>query len=331
VTVVKPRSPSGPGPQAAAAGGDAALATGRAAARSRARSGLLYAGSAFFIWGIVPVYFARLRAVSALEIIAHRLVWSTVFLAGLLALTRGFRELRVVLARPRTLAMLALTAALVGINWLTFVWSVNAGRLLDASLGYFITPQVNVLLGFLFLGERLRRTQWVALLLAAAGVLNQVWQLGQLPWIALVLALSFGSYGLFRKRIPVDPITGLLVETALGTPLALAYLVYLARAGSLQFGRLGWQMDAMLMFLGVVTAVPLMLFTAGAQRLRLVTIGFLQYLPPSMTFVLASAVYGEPLGRARVLTFVFIWAGILLYAADNLRLRAGQPPTPAPP
>jgi chloramphenicol-sensitive protein RarD len=327
MTVTEPRLPAG-GPRDRDSGDRAAAAA--TAARSRARSGLLYAGSAFFIWGIVPVYFVRLRAVPALEIIAHRLVWSTLFLAGLLALTRGFRELRGVLARPRTLGMLTLTAALVGVNWLTFVWSVNAGRLLDASLGYFITPQVNVLLGFLFLGERLRRTQWVALLLAAAGVMNQVWLLGQLPWIALVLAVSFGSYGLFRKRIPVDPITGLLVETALGTPLALAYLVHLGRAGTLQFGRLGWQMDALLMFLGVVTAVPLMLFAAGTQRLRLVTIGFLQYLPPTMTFVLASAVYGEPLGLPRVVTFAFIWVGILLYAVDNLRLRTPEPPAPGP-
>ncbi len=309
---------------------DASHDAGRAA-EARSRAGLLYAGGAFFLWGIVPLYFSALHAVSALEIIAHRVLWSTVFLTGLLAVTRGFGELRAVFAEPRRAAMLALTSALIAINWLTFVWSVNAGRLLDTSLGYFMTPQVNVLLGFLFLGERLRRTQWIALLLAAAGVINQIWLLGQLPWIALVLALSFGSYGLFRKQVPVDPITGLLVETLLAAPLALAYLVYLWRAGALRFGHVNLHLDAMLAFLGVVTAVPLMLFAAGAQRLRLVTLGFLQYLPPTMTFLLAHYFYGETLGRARIVTFAFIWAGILLYAADNWRPRAPAPPAaPAP-
>jgi chloramphenicol-sensitive protein RarD len=289
---------------------------------TRARAGVLYAGSAFFIWGLVPLYFSALRGVTALEIIAHRVLWSAVFLAALLAVTRGFGELHAVFARPRLLGMLALTSALVAVNWLTFVWSVNAGRLLDTSLGYFITPQVNAWLGFLFLRERLRRLQWVALLLAAAGVMNQIWLLGQLPWIALVLAASFGSYGLFRKQIRVDPITGLLVETLLAAPLAIAYLVHLWRAQAIQFFHVSRQLDAMLVLLGVVTAVPLLLFTAGAQRLRLVTLGFLQYMPPTMTFLLACFVYGEPLGVARVLTFLFIWAGILLYVVDNWRGRA---------
>jgi chloramphenicol-sensitive protein RarD len=296
------------------------------AAAARSRAGVLYAGSAFFIWGIVPLYFKALGPVPALEIIAHRIVWSTVFLTLLLAVTRGFRELRAVFARPRTAAMLALTSALVAINWLTFVWAVNAGRLLDTSLGYFMTPQVNVLLGFLFLGERLRRAQWLALLLAAAGVLNQIWLLGQLPWIALVLSISFGTYGLFRKQIRVDPVSGLLVETLLATPLALAYLAHLWHTGALRFAHVSLHLDALLAFAGVVTAVPLMLFTAGAQRLRLVTLGFLQYLPPTMTFLLAHFFYGEPLGRARIVTFVCIWAGILLYAADNWRHRSPPPP-----
>jgi chloramphenicol-sensitive protein RarD len=285
----------------------------------RTRAGVLYAGTAFFIWGLVPLYFALLRRVPALEIIAHRIVWSTVFLAGLLAVSGGFRRLGPVLARPRLLAMLGLTSALVAVNWVTFVWGVNAGRLLDTSLGYFITPQVNVLLGFLFLRERLRPVQWVGLLLAAAGVMNQIWLLGQLPWIALVLAVTFGSYGLFRKQIPVDPISGLLVETLLATPLAIAYLLHLQRAGTLQFGHVGAQLDVLLLLLGVVTAVPLLLFAAGAQRLRLMTIGFLQYLPPSMTFLLACFVFGERLEPARIFTFVLIWTGILLYAADNWR------------
>jgi chloramphenicol-sensitive protein RarD len=292
-----------------------------AAASRRARVGILYAGGAFFIWGIVPLYFTALQRVSPLEIIAHRVIWSVAFLALLLAVSRGFGDLRVVLRQPRVLWTLALTSVLIAINWLTFVWAVSVGRLLDTSLGYFMTPQVNVLLGFVFLKERLRRAQWIGLMLAGAGVLNQIWLLGQLPWIALVLASSFGCYGLLRKQVPVDPVTGLLVETVAASPLALAYLFHLHHAGTLRFLHSGLAMDLLLIFLGVLTTIPLMMFTAGAQRLRLVTIGFMQYLAPSMTFVMAYVFYGEPFVLARVLTFVFIWTGILIYAADSWRSR----------
>lgn len=247
------------------------------------------------------------------------MLWSVLFLLTLLRFTRRVAPLRAALAQPRLVARLALTAALIAGNWLTFVWAVNAGRILDTSLGYFLTPQVNVLLGFLFLHERLRRAQWVAVLLALGGVVNQIVLLGQLPWISLVLALTFGSYGLFRKQIPVDAVTGLLVETLVATPFALGFLVYLSRAGRLGIGHQGRTTDFLLVGLGIVTAVPLLLFAAGARRLRLATIGFLQYLAPTMTFLLAVLVFGEPLGFARALTFILIWAGILVYAADGLR------------
>jgi chloramphenicol-sensitive protein RarD len=283
------------------------------------RSGLLYTCTAFFIWGMVPVYFTLLRRVSPFEIIAHRVSWSMAFVAALLASTRGFSATRALLQKPRTVARLALSSALVACNWLTFVWAVNAGRILETSLGYFITPQVNVLLGFLFLGERLRPLQWLAVALAVAGVVNQIALLGQLPWISLVLALTFGSYGLFRKQIKVDPMTGLLVETALVAPLAAGYLLYLGQRGQLGFLHIDRGTDALLILLGIVTAVPLILFAAGAQRLRLVTVGFLQYLAPSMTFLLAVFVYGESLGLARALTFLLIWAGIGVYAVDAWR------------
>jgi chloramphenicol-sensitive protein RarD len=285
----------------------------------RSRSGVFYAGGAFFIWGIVPLYFSALRAVSPYEIIAHRVLWSMLFLALLLGFTRGFSEVRAVLRQPRMVAQLALSSALVAGNWLTFVWAVNAGRLMETSLGYFITPQVNVLLGFVFLGERLRRAQWVAVMLAAAGVVNQVWLLGQLPWVALVLASTFGCYGLLRKQIQVGPVSGLLVETLVATPVALGYLAYLTATGALAFGQGRHGQDALLILLGVVTAVPLMLFAAGAQRLRLVTVGFLQYLAPTMTFLLAIFVFDEPLGLARAVTFMLIWAGIVVYALDSWR------------
>jgi chloramphenicol-sensitive protein RarD len=284
----------------------------------RATLGVLAAAGAFFVWGMVPLYFRALHGVPALEIIAHRVLWSVVFLVLLVSLTRGFGDVRATFRQPRTVARLALSSALVIGNWLTFVWAVNAGRILDTSLGYFITPQVNVLLGFLFLHERLRRAQWLAVLLALAGVLNQIFLLGQLPWISLVLALTFGSYGLFRKQIAVDSITGLLVETVLAAPLALGFLLYQWRIGALAFGQRDRSTDALLAGLGIVTAIPLMLFAAGARRLRLATVGFLQYLAPTMTFALAVLVYGEKLGFARTLTFVLIWTGIAVYAVDGL-------------
>jgi chloramphenicol-sensitive protein RarD len=285
----------------------------------RARAGVFLTAGAFTIWGIVPLYFRAMKVASPFEIIAHRVLWSLVFMALLLAPTRGFGGLRAVARRPRTVALLGLTSALVASNWLTFVWAVNAGRILDTSLGYFITPQVNVLLGSLFLRERLRRAQWLGVVLAAAGVLNQIWLLGTLPWISLVLAVTFGCYGLFRKQIEIDPMTGLLVETALAAPFALAYLAHLSARHTLQFGHQSRAIDALLASLGVVTAVPLLLFAAGARRIRLVTVGFLQYIAPSMTFAIAVFVYDERLGLARALTFVFIWAGIILYAIDSRR------------
>jgi chloramphenicol-sensitive protein RarD len=290
----------------------------------RARAGVLYAGGAFFIWGIVPLYFTRLRNVSPFEIIAHRVIWSVVFLAALVAGTGGIRHVRAALGTPRIVAGLALTSALVALNWVTFVWAVNAGRVLETSLGYFITPQVNVLLGFLFLRERLRPLQWLAVGLAAAGVLNQIWALGQLPWISLVLAISFGCYGLLRKQIPVDAMTGLLVETIVAAPFAIGYLAWLWHRQTLGFGAHGWLTAVLLIALGVVTAVPLMLFAAGTQRLRLVTVGFLQYIAPTITFLLAIFVFGETLGHAQAVTFVVIWIGIVIYAADNAR-RARRP------
>ena len=287
----------------------------------------MFAGGAFFIWGIVPLYFRVLTAVSPLEIIAHRVIWSLLFLSLLLAATRqGFGQVRALLGQRSLVARLTLTSALVAANWLTFVWAVSRGRVLDTSLGYFLTPQVNVLLGYLFLGERLRRTQWIAVLLAAAGVLNQIVLVGQLPWIALVLAATFGCYGLFRKQIPADPVSGLLVETLVAAPVAVGYLGFLSATGALVFGQgpgpAARLRDVLLALLGVVTAVPLMLFAAGAQRLRLVTLGFMQYLAPSMTFVLALVAFGETLSPGRVVTFLLIWAGIIVYAVDSWRAEA---------
>jgi chloramphenicol-sensitive protein RarD len=278
-----------------------------------AAAGAVYASGAFFLWGAAPLYFRLLRGVAALEIIAHRVLWSMLFLLLLVPITGRFPAVKAALRQRRTLAMLAISGALVASNWLTFVWAVNAGRVLETSLGYFITPQINVLMGFVFLGERLRRTQWLAVALAMAGVVNQILMLGQLPWVSLVLALTFGCYGLFRKQIPVDPLTGLLIETGIAAPVAAAYLLHLGRHHTMAFLHGGWLTDVLLLLLGLVTAVPLLMFAAGARRLPLATVGFLQYLAPTMTFVLAVFVFGEPLGAARITTFALIWAGIAVY------------------
>jgi len=286
-------------------------------ARTR-RRGIAAALTAFTIWGLAPLYFKAVGSVPPTEIVAHRILWSLLFLAALLAFWRGFDGLWRLRSQPRLLGLLALTALLTGSNWLVFVWSISAGRLLEASLGYFINPLVSILLGRLFLGERLRPLQQVAVALALTGVVWRVWQVGSLPWIALFLALTFGFYGLLRKRAPVDPINGLFVETLITAPLALAWLAWLGAGGALHFGR-DLSVSALLPLAGVLTAVPLMLFAVGAQRLPLSTIGFLQYLAPSLNFVLAVFLFREPFDLAQLVGFALIWSALALYTADMLR------------
>lgn len=285
------------------------------------RRGTLAAAAAFMIWGLSPLYFRAVGSVSPFEIVAHRVLWSAVFLAGLLVLLRrggGAGRVRAVLQQPRLLAVLALCALLTGGNWLVFVWAIDAGRLIEASLGYFINPLVSVLLGWAFLGERLRPMQRAALALAVAGVLWRVWQVGAAPWIPLFLALTFGVYGLLRKRAPVDAISGLFVETVLVAPLALAWLCWLGMRGTLAFGT-SLFIDLMLPLAGVLTAVPLMLFAAGARRLPLATVGFLQFLAPSLNFLLAVLVFREAFDRTQLIGFMLIWLALAVYAVDMAR------------
>lgn len=290
--------------------------------RREARIGAACAVSAYAIWGLVPLYFKAVAAVSAFEIIAHRVLWSLLLLAVILLVMRNRSGFALLRERPWLWARVGAAAFFVTANWLIFVWAVNAGRVLETSLGYYVNPLVSVLFAFLFLGERLRRVQWLALALAAAGVLNQVVLLGYLPWVSLALAFTFASYGLLRKRIPLDAVSGLFFETLLAAPLALAYLAYLAAAGRLGFARGDLGLDLLVAASGVVTAVPLMLFAAGARRLPLTTMGFLQYLAPTLTFLLAVFVFGELFAPAQLLTFLLIWAGLALYSVDLLRRRA---------
>ena len=281
--------------------------------------GVLAAVFAYVFWGIAPVYFKALGSVGAGEIIAHRILWSVLLLAVVLLLMRRRAGVDALRGNPRLLLWLAGTTVLVTSNWLVYVWAVNAGRVLEASLGYFINPLVSVLLAALLLKERLRRPQQVAFVLATLGVLNQIVQVGALPWISLFLAVTFALYGFLRKRLAIDPVSGLLVETLLAAPFALLYLHRLGADGSLAFGQQGLAVDVLLVAAGAVTSLPLVLFTYGAQRLRLTTMGFLQYLAPTLMFLLGALVYGEPLDAGRLMTFVLIWGGLLIYTWDVVR------------
>ena len=277
------------------------------------QTGVVAALGAYVIWGLVPIFFKQLGGVPALEIIAHRILWSLLFMLILLGALGRLGAAWGAARNPRTLAQAALAAALVMTNWFTFVWAVNADRILETSLGYFITPLLSILLGVVVLHERLRPRQWLAVALALAGVAIEGWRIGGLPWVSLVLAGTFGSYGLVRKQLPVDAPTGLLLETASATPFALIYLIWLGSSN--RFGSLVSQ-DVLLIASGAVTAIPLLLFAIGARRLPLATMGFLQYVAPSLSFAVAIFFYGEPMNAARLLAFAAIWAGLALYSAD---------------
>lgn len=286
--------------------------------RNSERDGIAAALGAYVIWGLVPIFFKQLAAVPALEIIAHRVVWSLLLVGALLVVRQGLGAVWNAARNPRTLARAAFGAAMVMTNWLVFVWAVNADRILETSLGYFITPLVSIVLAVLVLGERLRPRQWVAVACACIGVALEGWRVGGLPWVSLALAATFGSYGLLRKQLPVDAAGGLLLETACAAPFALLYLLWLGNAGN--FG--GDTANSLLLIAsGPVTAIPLLLFAIGARRLPLATLGFLQYTAPSLTFLVAIFLYNEPMNLARLLAFVAIWAGLALYTADMLLQR----------
>ena len=283
-------------------------------------SGPLAAALAYILWGLFPLYIKLVAHVPVLEIVLHRSLWALVFVLALLALRRQFGWLAPVLRQPRTLAIFGLSALLLGGNWLLYVWAVNNGRVLDASLGYFINPLVNVLLGFVVLHERPRPLQWAAVALAAGGVLWLAAGAGHVPWVSLLLAASFGFYGLLRKTAPLGAIEGLALETLLLGPLAAAALLWLSASGQGHFLQGDGRTDVLLLAAGPATAIPLLLFAYGARRVTLATLGLLQYLGPSIQFVLAVFLYHEPLGASRGVGFALIWAALALYSAESLRL-----------
>lgn len=280
------------------------------------RRGYILGLSAYIIWGLFPLYFKVLSAVPAMEIIVNRAVWSAIFGALLLAVWKHpgwWQELR---DNPRRLAILASSGALIAGNWLIYVWAVNTGHMVEASLGYFINPLINVLLGMLLLRERLRRLQWAAVALALIGVMQQVWQVGSLPWISLTLAATFSFYGLIRKKAPVAALPGLVVETWILLPLAIGWLLFNPLANSAQPQFWTTSEGLWLAAAGPITLVPLVCFNAAARHLPYTTLGFLQYIGPTLVLAQAVLLFGEHLTASTLVTFAFIWAGLALYSLD---------------
>jgi chloramphenicol-sensitive protein RarD len=279
-------------------------------------AGFLYAALAFVTWGLFPLYFRQMASIAPLDIVLHRSVGLLVFMALLLGALRRFAWLGPALREPRQLALFALSALLLSGNWLLYVWAVNGHRVVDASLGYFINPLVNVLLGFVVLHERLRRGQWLAVGLAAAGVAWLTLQAGQLPWIALLLAMSFGLYGLLRKTAALGSLEGLALEVLLLAPLAVPLLAWRLWQGEAGIGAdattLGW-----LALAGPLTAVALLLFAAGARRLPMASLGLLQYVSPTLQFALGVWLFREPFDAARFTGFALIWIGLACYGAEG--------------
>ncbi len=284
------------------------------------RLGPIYALLAYSTWGLLPIYWKFFGTTSAVEVLSHRMIWSAVFLVGILLVQRRLGDLVELFKSPRKVLVLLLTASLLTFNWGLYIYGVNSDRVVEASLGYYINPLVTVLLGFVFLKERLHKMQQVAVALAVLGVGYFIWQLGTVPWIALSLAISFAFYGLLRKVVAVAPLAGLAVETLLITPLVLLVVSWLAVSGQ---GRFGESLPMTLLFIGagVATSMPLLWFNKAAKRLTLATLGFFQYLAPSLSLLLGVFVYGEPFTPVHVVTFSCIWAALLLYSVTAMRMR----------
>lgn len=285
----------------------------------QARSGYIYGFVAFGIWALFPFYWDELSHVDSYEILAHRILWTLPVSLLVLLYLRDVRSALAALANLRTLAVLAFAASLISFNWATYIWAVTNDQILQASLGYFLNPLVNVLAGLLIFKEHLRPLQWVAVALACAGVLVSAISLGEIPVVGLILAVSFGIYGALRKLLTVEAVPGLFIETLLLAPFALGYLIWLWTIGQGVFASLSVSTDLLLIGTGVVTAIPLLCYVAAAQRLPISTVGMLFYLTPSGLFVLAALVYDEPITQVDMVTFGFIWAGLLLFTLERQR------------
>lgn len=283
------------------------------------KQGAIYAIVAYVFWGLIPIFFKTLAAASPGEILAQRIVWSVILLVLLLTVLGKVGDFFDTLRNPARLGPLALSSLFISINWLVFIWAINNERVLETSLGYYINPLVSVFLATVVLKERLSRLQIVAIVLAALGVLNQLLMFGKPPWVSLTLAFSFACYGLVRKKISVDPFVGLAVETFLLMPFSIAYLMYLLSKDQMVFLQQGLSLDILLVMSGAVTAFPLVVFAAAANRLTLTSLGLFQYIAPSVSFLLAIVLYKEPFGTTEVITFALIWVALAVFCADSLQ------------
>ena len=284
-------------------------------------TGIWYGVGAYVAWGLLPLYWKQIEQVSAGQLIGHRIVWSFLTLGAITVLSQQGAALREAITRPGVVKSYALAAVLITVNWFIYVWGVNSGFIVETSLGYFINPLVSVVFGVLVFGERLRRLQWLAVTLAGTGVLYLTLAYGALPWIAMVLALSFGSYGVVKKKAPLGSMHGLTVETAMLLVPAVLYLVYADRAGTGAFLHQGMPMNAMLVSTGIVTTVPLLMFASAVQRTPLSTMGVLQYIAPTLQLLLGVFVYGEPFTRTQFIGFAIVWAGLIVFGLDGFLSR----------
>ena len=285
------------------------------------RNGVINAVSAYLLWGLAPIYFKLISTISSDEIMVHRIIWSSLLLLIVVVLSKKWQILIQTVKQPKVLAKLALSASFLLVNWFLFIWAINNNHLLDASLGYFINPLFSVALGVVFLGERLRKMQKFAVALALVGVLIQLVALGSLPVISLALAGTFGIYGLLRKKMHLDSFVGLLIESSMMLPLALIYwLLFVDSSTANMFGNSA-NLNMLLMAAGIITTAPLLCFTAAAKRLTLSTLGFFQYIGPSIMFVLATFYYQETLQTEKLFTFAAIWLALIIYSLDSLQAR----------
>jgi chloramphenicol-sensitive protein RarD len=284
-------------------------------------SGFWSGVAAYTIWGLVPLYWKLLTHVPAIQVLGHRIVWSLAVLIILVAAMRRNGRATLGAVSRRVVGLYAIAAALIAANWFLYIYAVNAGFIVETSLGYYITPLVNVLFGVVVFHERMRPAQWVAIAIATVGVVQLTFAYGALPWIAFGLAASFGSYGLAKKKAPLDPVEGLTLETAILAPVAILFLVMLHRSGEGAFLRSGATSDALMIGGGLVTTVPLLLFAAAVRSVPLSVIGILQYIGPTLQFLLGVFVYHEPFSRTQLIGFSIVWAALAIYAGDSLRAR----------
>ena len=290
--------------------------------------GIYYAVGAYALWGLFPIYWKAIQTVAAREILCHRMVWSLMVIVIMLSYKKHWKWLQNAITKPVTLITFLCTACILSLNWLTYIWAINSGYIVETSLGYFINPLVNVLLGVIFLRESPRFWQWIAIMIATGGVLYLTVGYGAFPWIALTLAFTFGTYGLLRKTASLNALEGLSMEIGILFLPALAYLIYLEHAGIASFGHTQMLTSILLTFAGVVTALPLLLFASAARRITLTTLGLLQYIAPTLQFLLGVLVYGEIVTKSRMTGFVVIWIALFIYSIEGIikgKRRKGVP------